>query len=72
LGLGLMRKDVGLATELARECGVPMSVAAVVEQDLIQAVARGWAARDSAAVFTLQEERAGVKVRTAPAPSPAG
>jgi len=63
--LGLMRKDVGLATELARECGVPMSVAAVVEQDLVQAVARGWAARDSAAVFTLQEERAGVKVRAA-------
>jgi 3-hydroxyisobutyrate dehydrogenase len=67
--LGLLRKDVGLATELAREVGVPMSVAAVVEQDLVQAIARGWAGRDSAAVFTLQEERAGVKVRAATAAS---
>jgi len=61
--LALLRKDVGLATELARECEVPMSIAAIVEQDLIQALQRGWGARDASAVFLLQEERAGVTVR---------
>jgi 3-hydroxyisobutyrate dehydrogenase-like beta-hydroxyacid dehydrogenase len=61
--LALMRKDVGLATELARECGVPMPLAALAEQELIQAVGRGWGGRDSSAVFLLQEERAGVELR---------
>jgi 3-hydroxyisobutyrate dehydrogenase-like beta-hydroxyacid dehydrogenase len=61
--LALMRKDVGLATELARECGVPMPMAALAEQELIQAVGRGWGGRDSSAVFLLQEERAGVELR---------
>jgi 3-hydroxyisobutyrate dehydrogenase len=64
--LSLLRKDVGLATELAREHEVPIAIAALVEQDLVQAVRRGWGARDSSAVFLLQEERAGVTVRAAP------
>ena len=62
--LALLRKDVGLATELAREVGVPMPIAALTEQDLIQAMGRGWGGRDSSAVFLLQEERAGVELRT--------
>jgi 3-hydroxyisobutyrate dehydrogenase len=62
--LALARKDVGLATELARELDVPMSVAAIAEQHLIEALARGWGGKDSSAVFMLQEERAGVRVRT--------
>ena len=61
--LGLMRKDVGLATELAREHEVPMAMAALAEQELIHAMQRGWGRKDSSAVFLLQEERAGVKVR---------
>jgi 3-hydroxyisobutyrate dehydrogenase-like beta-hydroxyacid dehydrogenase len=61
--LKLARKDLGLATELARENGVPMPLANMVEQDLIEAVAHGLADKDSTAAFTIQEDRAGVKVR---------
>ena len=61
--LALARKDVGLATELAREHNVPMAMAALAEQALIEGLARGWGAKDSSATFLLQEERAGVRVR---------
>src|SRR5207244_13153174 len=57
--LALLRKDVGLATELGRELGVPMGLAALTEQELVSALNRGWGARDSSAMFLLQEERAG-------------
>lgn len=63
--LKLARKDIGLASALGREYEVPMKVANIVEQDLIEGMARGWAERDSTAPFQLQEERAGVKVRKA-------
>lgn len=62
--LSLLRKDVGLATELARSLGVPMPVSSLVEQILIQSVNRGWG--DGAAytvTFQLQEEAAGVQLR---------
>src|SRR5438067_908060 len=62
--LALARKDVGLATELAREFNVPMKVAGLAEQALIEGLARGWDAKDASAIWMLQEERAGVKVRT--------
>lgn len=62
--LRLARKDLGLATELAREYHVPMAMAALAEQTLVEAMARGWGDKDFAAPFMLQEERAGVKVRT--------
>jgi len=62
--LKLARKDLGLATELARECNVPMAMAALAEQEMIEAIGRGWGDKDYAAPFMLQEERAGVKVRT--------
>ena len=61
--LKLARKDVGLATALARELGVPMAAAAITEQSLDEAIARGWGDRDYATPFLLQEERAGVRVR---------
>jgi 3-hydroxyisobutyrate dehydrogenase len=61
--LRLARKDLGLATELAREHNVPMPVANIVEQDMIEAIVRGLGEKDSAAAFTVQEDRAGVKVR---------
>ena len=41
--LDLARKDIGLATDLARQSGVPMLVANVVEQIMMQAMNRGWA-----------------------------
>ena len=61
--LRLARKDIGLATALAREYDVPMPLASLVEQLMMEAVARGWGDRDSNAPWLLQEERAGVKVR---------
>lgn len=62
--LRLARKDVGLATDLAREYDVPMAMAALTEQTLDEAMARGWGDRDYATPSLLQEERAGVQVRT--------
>jgi len=62
--LKLARKDVGLATDLANELNVPMPVAAVAEQVLVQALARGWGDRDSSSPWEIQEEAAGVKVRS--------
>jgi 3-hydroxyisobutyrate dehydrogenase len=62
--LDLLRKDVGLATALGREYHVPMLIAALAEQQLEEAVRRGWGAKDSMAIFCLQEERAGVTLRT--------
>ena len=59
----LARKDVALATALARECDVPMPFAALTEQMLVEAVARGWGDEDYGKTFLLQEERAGVQVR---------
>jgi 3-hydroxyisobutyrate dehydrogenase len=61
--LRLARKDVGLATELGREFDVPLKIAGIVEQEFVEAMARGWGERDSSVPFTMQEERAGVKVR---------
>jgi 3-hydroxyisobutyrate dehydrogenase len=61
--LKLARKDVGLATELAREYDVPMPMATLGEQILIEALARGWGDKDSTAPWMLQEEAAGVTVR---------
>lgn len=61
--LKLARKDVGLATQLARTYNVPMRLAALCEQDLMQAMARGWGNKDASIVLTLQEERAHTQVR---------
>lgn len=61
--MALARKDVALATALAREVDVPMPLAALTEQLLVEAVARGWGDHDYGKTFLLQEERAGVQVR---------
>jgi 3-hydroxyisobutyrate dehydrogenase len=63
----LAHKDVSLALELARDCAVPMKVGQVALDELAQALARGWAERDCRVAMTLQEERAAVSVRVAPA-----
>ena len=62
-GIGLSRKDVGLATELGRQHNVPMPIAALVEQMMIQAINRGWSDQGTASLFRLQEEASGVEVR---------
>jgi len=42
---------------------VPMPLASLVEQDMLEAIVHGLGEKDSSASFTVQEERAGVKVR---------
>jgi 3-hydroxyisobutyrate dehydrogenase-like beta-hydroxyacid dehydrogenase len=61
--LALARKDLGLALDLARATDTPMRLGALCEQEMIDAVGRGWAGRDASIFLTLQEERAGVEVR---------
>jgi 3-hydroxyisobutyrate dehydrogenase len=61
--LKLARKDIGLAMDLAREYDVPMPMAAVAEQIMMEALARGWGDKDSTSPWMLQEEAAGVVVR---------
>jgi 3-hydroxyisobutyrate dehydrogenase len=62
--LDIGRKDIGLATGLARELGMPLRIAAEVEQELVRAIAQGLGEKDFLTAFTIQEDRAGVKVRT--------
>jgi len=62
--LALARKDIGLATDLAREYNVPMPLSNVAEQNMIEAMNRGWGGKEASASFLLQEERAGVEVRS--------
>ena len=63
-GIGLSRKDVGLATELGRQHNVPMPIAALVEQTMVHAISRGWSEQSTASLFRLQEEAAGIEVRS--------
>ena len=60
----LARKDIFLANELARELNVPMPVANIVEQVSIQCGNRGWGDMDTHVIYRLQEEAAGVEVRS--------
>jgi len=63
--LTLLRKDVGLATELGREHGVPLPAGSLVEQILVSGVAKGWSGKSGYAVpFLAQEESAMVALRT--------
>jgi hypothetical protein len=43
-----------------------MRLAALGEQELVEAMARGWADRDASIALTLQEERANATVRLPP------
>ena len=61
--LRLARKDIDLAVQLGRENDVPMRLAALSLQDIIEGLNRGWGDLDSRSAMMLQEERAGVKVR---------
>lgn len=58
-------KDMSLATDLAHAVGVPMAMADRCLQEMRDAVGRGWGDLDENIFLTLQEERAGVKVRSA-------
>jgi hypothetical protein len=59
-----LRKDVGLATALARELAVPLPLASIAEQNLVAAADRGWGDKSAYTVaFRLQEEAANVELR---------
>jgi len=60
--LKLAHKDITLATELGRELNVTLRIAALLHEELTEALNRGWAERDSRIFMLLQEERAGVNI----------
>jgi 3-hydroxyisobutyrate dehydrogenase-like beta-hydroxyacid dehydrogenase len=61
--VNLAHKDVSLALELARECGVPMKVGEIALRELKEAIDRGWGERDCRVAMVVQEERSGVTAR---------
>jgi 3-hydroxyisobutyrate dehydrogenase len=62
--LRLAHKDAVLALELAKELGVPMQFSELALKEFERAIERGWIDRDFRVAMTLQDERAGVNVRT--------
>ena len=68
--LKLADKDFRLTAELAEQCGVPTRLLDLCQGELLEAMNRGWGEHDRTIASTLQEERAGVKLRLADA-SPA-
>jgi 3-hydroxyisobutyrate dehydrogenase len=60
--LQLAHKDVGLATSLAKELGVPMRLANLTLEEMTEAIGRGLGSQDSRAYMKLQLERAGVEI----------
>jgi len=64
--LRLAHKDVSLATQLARELGVPMRLSELALAEMTEAMNRGWQARDSRVAMLLQLERSGVTVAVEP------
>jgi 3-hydroxyisobutyrate dehydrogenase len=64
--LKLAHKDVGLATALGRELGVPMRMCNLAYAEMTEALARGWGGRDSRAVMLLEQERAGIAIAVDP------
>jgi 3-hydroxyisobutyrate dehydrogenase len=61
--LKLAHKDCMLATELAREIGVPMRIANLALAEMTEALNRGWGDLDSRVPMVLQQERSGVKIQ---------
>jgi 3-hydroxyisobutyrate dehydrogenase len=61
--LALAYKDFALTDELATQHGVPTRLLDLCREELREAMSRGWGAEDRIKASTLQEERAGVKLR---------
>jgi 3-hydroxyisobutyrate dehydrogenase-like beta-hydroxyacid dehydrogenase len=61
----LAAKDVGLATDMGRRLRVPMELSNLVQQRYIEAQNSGLGRQTANAVVTVEEDRAGVQIRTA-------
>jgi 3-hydroxyisobutyrate dehydrogenase len=61
--LALAYKDFRLAGDLATRHGVPTRLLDLCQMELLEAMNRGWGDQDRIKASTLQEERAGVKLR---------
>lgn len=61
--LALAYKDFRLAGDLAAQHAVPTRLLDLCETELLEAMNRGWGGDDRIRASTLQEERAGVKLR---------
>ncbi len=61
--LALAYKDFRLAGDLATQHGVPTRLLDLCQLELLEAMNRGWGAEDRTKASTLQEERAGVRLR---------
>jgi len=61
--LALAHKDFGLAGDLARAHHVPTRLLDLCQMELQEAMNRGWGDADRLKASTLQEERAGVRLR---------
>jgi 3-hydroxyisobutyrate dehydrogenase len=64
--LKLAYKDVALATEMARELGVPMRLANMTMAEMTEGLGRGFGELDCRSYLTLQLERAGVTIAVDP------
>ena len=62
--LKLAYKDLKLAMEIADEFNVPFSIPEICEKEMSQAISRGLDMKDSSIFLTMQEEKAGVEIRT--------
>jgi 3-hydroxyisobutyrate dehydrogenase-like beta-hydroxyacid dehydrogenase len=60
--LKLAHKDISLACELGRDAEVPMRLVNLAQQEMREALNRGWGHRDSRAFLLLQLERAGIEL----------
>jgi len=61
--LALAYKDFRLAGDLATQHGVPTRLLDLCQLELLEAMNRGWGGQDRIKASTLQEERAGVRLR---------
>jgi len=62
--LKLAYKDLKLAMEIADKFNVPFSIPEICEKEMSQAISRGLDMKDSSIFLTMQEEKAGVEIRT--------
>jgi 3-hydroxyisobutyrate dehydrogenase len=64
--LRLAQKDVGLATRLGQELGVPMRASNLVLAEMTEALNRGWGQRAFHVMNLLQAERSGASLAATP------